>query len=169
MQERCSTYHDEVPDDLDVSTDREDLLALLAPVARLLRRVEDDAAAPAGLSMWQYAILAVAVATPGMNQRQVAERLDYSTNRIIADLDELERGGLVRRRPGPDRRSNLLDVTPAGERVVREVRARIREGEERLLEHLSPVERATWLAAARQLAEAARRDRATRNRVSGEV
>lgn len=153
-----------MPEAPDSAGDREDLLALLAPVARLLRRVEEEAAAPSGLSMWQYAVLSVVAAAPGLNQRQVADRLDYSTNRIIADLDELERRELLRRRPGPDRRSNLLDATEAGVAVVREIRARIRRGEEQLLARLPRAERETWLAAARTLADAARAGRSAGDR-----
>src|SRR3954471_14130470 len=102
-------------------TERIDLLAALAPLTRALRRVEDDAAARAGITMWQYAILAVVVAAPGLNQGAVATRLGYSKNRIIADLDLLEERDLLTRTPGPDRRANVLRATPAGRRVMKRV------------------------------------------------
>ena len=136
--------------------DREDLLALLAPVTKALRRIEDAAAARASLTMWQYAVLSVIVATPGLNQRQVATRLDYSVNRLVADLDELERRALLRRRAGADRRSNVLEATAKGERVMRQVRALIRAGEGELLGRLPADRQADVVTVARALALAVR-------------
>jgi DNA-binding MarR family transcriptional regulator len=119
--------------DLPMAADRIDLLAALAPLTRALRRVEDDAAAGAGVTMWQYAILAVVVAAPGLNQGEVATRLGYSKNRIIADLDLLEQRALLTRTPGADRRANELRTTTAGRRLMLQVRAAIRRGEDELL------------------------------------
>jgi DNA-binding MarR family transcriptional regulator len=143
-----------------VSEPRPDLLALLAPVTKMLRGIEDAAAAQAGLTMWQYAILSLVAASPGLNQRAVADRLDYSANRLVADLDELERRRLLRRRPGPDRRANVLEVTAAGTRVMLRVRAEIHRGEDELLAGLGPAQRRTLLSAVRDLAVRSRALRA---------
>jgi DNA-binding MarR family transcriptional regulator len=66
--------------------------------------------------------------TPGLNQGQVAKVLQYSANRLVADLDDLQQRGLTIRQPGDDRRSNHLFATKAGmdlkERVQHEVHAR---------------------------------------------
>lgn len=132
-----------------VAAERVDLLAALAPLTRALRRVEDDAAAGAGLTMWQYAILAVVVAAPGLNQGEVATRLGYSKNRIIADLDLLGQRGLLTRTPGTDRRANELRATTAGRRIMVQVRAAVHRGEDELLR--------TWPADQRQALKAAMR------------
>ncbi len=73
---------------------RQDLLALLLPLTRDLRRVEEAAAAEHGLTMWQYAILSVADRRPGWHQAAIADALGYSKNRIVADLDEQVRAGV---------------------------------------------------------------------------
>jgi DNA-binding MarR family transcriptional regulator len=136
--------------------ERTDLLAALAPFTKALRRIEDDAAAAAGITMWQYAILAVVVHDPGRNQGEVAERLGYSKNRIIADLDLLEQHNLLTRKPGPDRRANVLHATPAGRRLMQQVRTAIRRGEDRLLRTLPDDQRDALASATRTITSALR-------------
>jgi DNA-binding MarR family transcriptional regulator len=113
--------------------DRQDLLALVAPLAKALRRVEDTAAGRHGLSMWQYAILAVVDRWPDRNQSEVATRLDYSKNRIVADLDHLEAEGLLARTRDADRRANRLRITDRGRTVRAAVQRDIHAGEDELL------------------------------------
>src|SRR3954454_13288897 len=135
-----------------MSSGRRDLLAALGPVAKALRRVEDDAAATEGLSMWQYAVLSVVGEQPGLNQGQVAKALQYSPNRIVADLDVLEGRLLVTRRPGADRRANRLDITPQGRSVQRRVQQRIHAGEDELLAGLTSAQQRQLRAAAEHVA-----------------
>jgi DNA-binding MarR family transcriptional regulator len=132
---------------------RRDLLAVLAQVTRALRRVEDEAAARAGITMWQYAILGVITETTDLNQGQVATRLGYSKNRIVADLDLLEGRQLLVRQPGPDRRANVLSATVAGIRLMKQVQAEVHDGEETLLRTLPREQRAALIAAVRTIAE----------------
>jgi DNA-binding MarR family transcriptional regulator len=139
-----------------VSSERGDLLAALAPIAKALRRIEDAAAARVGLTMWQYAILSAATETPRLNQAQVATRLGYSRNSIVGDLDLLEEKRLIRRVPGPDRRANQLTATPAGTRLVRRIRAEIHHQEDDVLSVLPVDQRRTFLEAASVLAQALR-------------
>jgi DNA-binding MarR family transcriptional regulator len=135
---------------------RRDLLAVLAPLTRALRRVEDEAAARAGITMWQYAILSVIAETPGLNQGQVARRLGYSKNRIVADLDLLEERQLLVRQPGPDRRANVLSATVAGIRLMKQVRAEVHDGEDTLLTSLPHEQRAALIAAVHAIGETLR-------------
>jgi DNA-binding MarR family transcriptional regulator len=135
---------------------RQDLLAALAPVTKALRRIEDDAAAGAGLTMWQYAILSLVTETPGLNQGQVAHTLGYSANRIIADLDLLQERRLLTRSPGTDRRANVLRTTAAGRRVMQRIQADIRKGEDDLLAILSVGQRRALYSAAQSIAGALR-------------
>jgi MarR family transcriptional regulator, lower aerobic nicotinate degradation pathway regulator len=124
--------------------DRPDLLGSLYPITKALRQIEDESAAERGITMWQYAILAVADHQPGLNQGDVARLLDYSKNRIVADIDHLEEAGLLRRTSGSDRRANLLGITRAGRSVLRGVRAEIHRREDLLLAGLSPTARAEF-------------------------
>ena len=118
--------------------------------------MEDAAAARAGLTMWQYAILSVVAQAPGLNQGEVATRLGYSPNRIIADLDLLEQRKFLNRTPGPDRRSNVLATTAAGARVMRRVQSGIHRGEDDLLAALPADQRRTLLSATEAIAGALR-------------
>jgi DNA-binding MarR family transcriptional regulator len=138
------------------AAERIDLLAALAPLTRALRRIEDDAAASADITMWQYAILAVVTEVPGLNQGEVAARVAYSKNRIIADLDLLEQRGLLTRTPGPDRRANILRATPTGRRLMERVRTTIRRGEDELLRTLPADQRRALSSASRTIADALR-------------
>jgi DNA-binding MarR family transcriptional regulator len=126
---------------MTVMADRRDLLAMLMAFTKELRRNEDEAAAAHGLTMWQYAILAVASARPGVNQAEAAALLDYSRNRIIADIDELEGRELLVRERGADRRANALQATDAGVSLMRRIRADIHRGEDDLLADLTAAER----------------------------
>jgi DNA-binding MarR family transcriptional regulator len=125
--------------------ERRDLLEVVGPLHRLLRRIEDRCANEARLSMWQYSILSVAARHEALSQSAIAERLNYSKNRIIGDLDELTARGLAERRPGPDRRTHAVHATPAGRALMAEVRERIWRREDELLPHLSPESRAALL------------------------
>src|SRR3954454_17283611 len=139
-----------------MSTRRRDLLAALAPVTKALRKVETEAATQEGITMWQYAILAVVAQTPGLNQGEVAHTLGYSPNRIISDLDVLEQRDLLKRIPGADRRSNILTITAAGTRLMRRVQADIHRGEDQLLAPLPVRHRRSLVEAAHALADALR-------------
>lgn len=137
-----------------MAAERIDLLAALAPFTRALRRIEDDAATAVGISKWQYAILAVVVDRPGLGQAEVATRLGYSKNRIIADLDLLEQRKLLTRTPGADRRVNMLRATPAGRRLMLQVRAAIRRREDQLLRSLPAEQRQALVVATRTITHA---------------
>ena len=139
-----------------MSTDRTDLLASLHPVTRVLRRIEEVAAAREEMSMWQYALLSVVADGAGRNQREIAEHLGYSPNRVVTDLHDLERRGYLTRRPGADRRANTLDLTEAGDAVRRRIRAEIHAREDELLSGLAGDEREHLVVTLGRLAELAR-------------
>ncbi len=121
--------------------DRRDLLEVIGPLYRSLRRIEQRCAEAEQLTMWQYAILSVADRSQGLSQVELAERLGYSKNRIIGDLDALSARGLAERRPGADRRSYSIHTTSAGREIVVRVRERVWSGEDEALSHLSPEDR----------------------------
>lgn len=67
-------------------------------------------------------------------------------------IDQLEKGGLVRRIPDPnDRRGTLIELTPEGfDRIEQAVTAHV-ENEHRLLSELKPSERETLAILLRQI------------------
>ncbi|QYG91222.1 MarR family transcriptional regulator [Iamia sp. SCSIO 61187] len=142
--------------------DRVDLLASVLPLAKALRRIEDAAAGAHGLTMWQYAVLLVVAAQPSGSQAELAARLDYSRNRLVADLDVLEARGLLVRRPGADRRTNELAATDDGVATMRAIQAAIHAGEDDLLSVLADDDRAELDRLLRLAGQAARQARETR-------
>lgn len=124
---------------------RRDLLELVGPLYRSLRRIEEQCASTAQLSMWQYAILSIASSHEGLSQTVIADRLGYSKNRIVGDLDVLAARGLAERRPGYDRRAHAIHVTPDGLALVDELHRAIWAHEEQLLSHMSEQRRAALL------------------------
>jgi DNA-binding MarR family transcriptional regulator len=137
---------------------RPDLLASLFPVTKALRRIEDQAAAAADLTMWQYAILSVVKDAPRLNQRVIARQLNYSANRIIADLDHLEARGLVVRQPGADRRANVITLTRSGAALQRRVQRAIHAREDELLAGLSATQQRQLHSVVQALARGVRGD-----------
>jgi DNA-binding MarR family transcriptional regulator len=137
---------------------RPDLLASLFPVTKALRRIEDEAAAAADLTMWQYAILSVVKDAPRLNQRVIARQLNYSANRIIADLDHLEARGLVVRQPGADRRANVITLTRSGAALQRRVQRAIHAREDELLAGLSVTQQRQLRSVVQALARGVRGD-----------
>jgi DNA-binding MarR family transcriptional regulator len=132
-------------------------LSVLFELTRALRRIEDDAAAADHLTMWQYAVLAVADGAPA-NQTAVAARLGYSKNRLVHDIDHLESLGLVRRDPLPtDRRSNTITITSRGRTTRARIQRRIHAAEDDLLRHVPPSARQQFARLAADITDGLRR------------
>ncbi|MDB5569810.1 MAG: slyA 3 [Hyphomicrobiales bacterium] len=66
-----------------------------------------------GLRPAQFSVLVVIDASPGLKQSEVAAALGIQRTNFVAMVNELERLGLIERRP-LDRRSVALHLTPAG-------------------------------------------------------
>jgi DNA-binding MarR family transcriptional regulator len=72
---------------------------------------------------------------------------------VVALVDDLERGGLVRREPHPDdRRTRLVVATEAGRARLAQTLALARSVDEDLLSELTPAERDTVLRLLRRIA-----------------
>ena len=84
-----------------------------------------DAAAAAGLEAQQYELLlAIKGAPPGSqpNIKQLAEQLLLQHHSAVELTSRLEKRGLVQRQRSPqDRRSVLVSVTKAGDKVLEQV------------------------------------------------
>jgi DNA-binding MarR family transcriptional regulator len=136
---------------------RRDLLGVLFPLTRELRRIEDAAAAADELTMWQYAVL-VSVGETHVNQTSLATRLGYSKNRLVHDIDLLEQRGLVTRQVQPtDRRSNIITITNQGRTTRDRIQRRIHDSEDELLRHVAPTSREQFLLLAAEVSDEMRR------------
>jgi DNA-binding MarR family transcriptional regulator len=128
--------------------DRDDLGAMFARITRRLIAAERPLLARHGLSMWGYIALSQVVRAPAGTQLELARAIRYDKTRLIALLDELERDGLVIRRPDPaDRRARTIEITAEGRRRHAAARASIREMEEDVLAGLDDDRRAALLEA----------------------
>ncbi|MGC1519906.1 MAG: MarR family transcriptional regulator [Steroidobacteraceae bacterium] len=104
-----------------------DLAGLDGHVGYLLRRAQlavfgDFIACQSGAVArpGQFSILAIIDRNPGLSQSRVCAALGIKRANLVAVIDELESAGLVRRDSAPnDRRSNRLQLTPAGQRALR--------------------------------------------------
>src|SRR6516165_8552308 len=57
--------------------------------------------------------------TPGCRVYDIAEALSLTTGGVSKLVDAIEASGYVARRPNPeDRRSSLIELTPAGKKVL---------------------------------------------------
>jgi DNA-binding MarR family transcriptional regulator len=103
-----------------------------------------------------YQVLTAAVRGESANQGAIAEELGIDRTVLTYLIDDLERLGLVARRPDPaDRRSRLVVATEEGHGVWERQRQALSHVESRLLGTLAADEADTFRALLRRLACAA--------------
>jgi DNA-binding MarR family transcriptional regulator len=110
-----------------VAPDSADLGDLEQHVGYLLRRAQlavfaDFSAVQSGpvTRPGQFSVLAVIGRNPGLSQSRLCETLAIKRANLVAVIDNLESLDLVRRDPSTtDRRSNRLQLTAVGERVLK--------------------------------------------------
>ncbi|CAH0146559.1 HTH-type transcriptional regulator MhqR [Microbacterium foliorum] len=109
----------------------DDLSFLLARANALSLAAGNAALAPHGLRVRSYSVLALASAEGAQpTQRELAEFLRLDPSQVVPLVDDLERRGLVERRPDPaDRRANVVMVTDAGRTVFAAAQAAARDSE----------------------------------------
>jgi len=94
----------------------------------------------------QYSVLVVIGANPGLSQSDLADTLGIERARLVRLLDRLEKRGLTRRLPSPrDRRSHALQLTAAGQKLLRRAKALAAAHEARLAERIGAAPRAAML------------------------
>jgi DNA-binding MarR family transcriptional regulator len=122
--------------------DGEDLGAVFAHITRRLIDAERPLLAAHGLSMWAYIALSHLTRRPAGTQLALAEAIGYDKTRLIGLLDELERDGLITRKPDPaDRRARTVSLTAAGKRRHAAAQAAVRAMEDEFLSGLSATDR----------------------------
>lgn len=112
-----------------------------------------------GLSPGRVGVLVLVDANPGVSQIRLAEAIGLDRSSLVPVLDRLARAGLLERRPGPDRRTNGLWLTPAGRRLLQTVKRRVRSHESRVAAGLSAAERATLMTLLDRIARGDMRSR----------
>ncbi|MDQ3465316.1 MAG: MarR family winged helix-turn-helix transcriptional regulator [Actinomycetota bacterium] len=95
------------------------LLAQLGGLAgiRFAERIQLLAVTPP-----QAGVLRAVGSGPGRSQQALSAQLGVAPSRLVALIDDLERGGLVERRRDPqDRRYHAIHLTDEGERRLQEI------------------------------------------------
>jgi DNA-binding MarR family transcriptional regulator len=82
---------------------------------RVISRVYDEALAPSGLRVTQYALLSTLSREGPLPVTALAEALVLDRTTLSRNLIPLEREGLVAVEPGEDRRTHRVQLTPEGE------------------------------------------------------
>lgn len=89
-----------------------------------------------------YQVLAACGREGPRTQLALAQQLGLDRTVMTYLLDDLQKDGLVERRPDPaDRRARRVELTDDGRARLCELAQRLREAEERLLDRLDPDER----------------------------
>jgi DNA-binding MarR family transcriptional regulator len=101
---------------------------------------------PLELEPSQFAVLRTVGFNQGQSQHALADNLHISPSHMVAIVDELERRGLVERRPQPgDRRVRTLHLTSVGEKLLAQAFTVAKEFEKLLTKPLDAKERAQLL------------------------
>ncbi len=95
------------------------------------------ALAPFGVNGREAAVLRAIDGPQPLAQGEIARRMGIDRTTMVALVDELQARGLVQRRQDPgDRRRNVVELTPAGQDVLRRA---TRAGEQAERAFLSPL------------------------------
>jgi DNA-binding MarR family transcriptional regulator len=113
----------------------------LRPVLLRLSRELRHETERLGVTPRQATLLWLIRGLPGSSLRDLAEQEQISAPALSGHVDRLERAGLVERvRSTTDRRRVGLRITPAGDRLLRRLRARRTTWLAERLERLEPAE-----------------------------
>ena len=94
----------------------------------------DEALRPLGLTTPQYGVLCALEAEPGLSNARLARALFVTAQTMHGTLSNLEREGLVERRPDPDHgRAKRGVMTTTGLRVLEEAHQLVSEVEDRMM------------------------------------
>ena len=98
----------------------------------------------------QYSVLAVIGANRGLSQADVAQLLGIERARLVRLLDRLEKRGLMQRLASPvDRRSHALQLTVAGQALLKRAKALAAVHEANLLQKIGAANHARIMEALR--------------------
>jgi DNA-binding MarR family transcriptional regulator len=98
-------------------TSQPPLGALLAAAHRRCRIALDEALRPLGVEARHFGTLRALGEHGPLSQRQLMDLQDVDKSAMVRIVDDLERAGLVQRRPHPhDRRAHAVHLTATGRR-----------------------------------------------------
>jgi DNA-binding MarR family transcriptional regulator len=96
---------------------------------------------PLGLEPGEFALLRAVAASNGEAQNALAERLHISPSWMVAVVDDLEKRGLLERKPhARDRRVRNLHLTSAGKKLLRQAESQAEQFDRQVGEELGEAE-----------------------------
>lgn len=106
-----------------------------------------DETSSLGLTSVQYSALNAIAELPNLDQATLSGVVALDKTTIVKVLDRLVAKGLITRvRSTTDRRCHVLNVTPKGKKVVKEIIPMLERSQERLLAPLTKDEQVLFLA-----------------------
>jgi DNA-binding MarR family transcriptional regulator len=114
------------------------LAYLFKHVERLMAELHVEALAPFDIHARDLGVLLAIDRCESASQQQVAESLGVDRTTMVAIIDALEAKGIIVRRPDPeDRRRNVVELTQAGQTLLRQATAASDVAEAELLAPLN--------------------------------
>jgi DNA-binding MarR family transcriptional regulator len=115
---------------------------LLAQLGFHSTQLWKDRLAPLGIDPRHAVLLRHVAAAQGQSQQALGRAMQIPPSRMVALVDELERAGLLERRPSPaDRRAHALHLTGDGRRLLDRLMQVSAEHEAQLCAGLTQAER----------------------------
>lgn len=147
-------------DNMSMHTDYDNRVGFLVhDVGRLIRYRFDARARSLGVTRPQWRVLLVLARDPGLNQAELADRIDVERITACRMVDRLVEANLVERRADPsDRRVWRLHLQPAAYEIVDEVTAIGKEIEEETMAPLAPEDRVHLIASLQRIRDGLRDD-----------
>jgi DNA-binding MarR family transcriptional regulator len=114
---------------------------LLSSLGFAVSRRFHEALGPLELEPGEFALLRAVAASNGEPQNALAERLHISPSWMVAIVDELERRGLLERRPhARDRRVRNLHLTVAGKKLLKQAERKAQQFDRQVSDPLTETE-----------------------------
>lgn len=131
------------------------LAFLLSQVGIHASRQFAERIAAAGLNPPLFRVLNLVDAAEGQSQQAIGAAIDVPPSRMVALVDELEREGLVERRPDPeDRRVRALYLTRKGRKALTRGREIAKQHEDELTQGLGASDRKRLLDLLQKMVDA---------------
>ena len=125
----------------------------LRKAARAVTQLYDDALRPSGLRATQWSLLMVIRARGVVAVSELAEHAVMDRTTLTRNLKPLERDGLIRIRPGEDRRVREVTLTRRGQAALGRAYPLWREAQAGLAKRLGSSRLAQTVANARRVVE----------------
>jgi len=115
---------------------------LLSRCSQQLRTQVDERLRPWGMTLASWRILrALALSGERFHQARLAKEVGVETPTLVSLLDRMEKMEWVRREPDPgDRRAKIVEVTPAGAKLFRQLQKQVKAVREDMFGGLSEQE-----------------------------